>query len=68
MSTWWLPQRRALTNCILAVLVACDDMCEQFEVERRSISVGVLPIQSGTLDGFTLDFAVGFGRVHTVKE
>ena len=52
MSTWWLPQR-ALTNYIFAVRVAGDDMCEQFEVQRRSICVGVLPIQSGTFDGVT---------------
>ena len=51
-------------QCILVVLVDEDDMCEQFEVWRRSIHVEVLPTQRGTFDGLTLELATGFDRVH----
>ena len=62
MSTWWLPQSRALTNTFLSrssMLMSCANNLRFGDAPFMSRS-----IQRGTFGGLTLELATDFDRVH----
>ena len=57
MLTWWLPQRRALTN-------AFSSCSTNLRFDDAPSTSKCFPHNVGTLDGLTLELAVGFDHVH----